>query len=562
MHILYSLHPILFFYSNENEYNDDNSLTIIKLTTMKQIINKSWDKCKTLVKDNTLLFSLLFIYVLFYQFWENLISNHIINKFFCYFEPSPLNDILFIFSFIGCIAIGFYSKERYVSQRTKILCIISILFWAYYRFFCKQFGFSDAPNVLQLKPLFMYDGVKYVDIIPVFALSKFIPVFNIHRSSCKYKSYLVDTPIMSMQEDMLRRRASAIRAINNILQLDASKGGYTFGIDLPMGSGKTSFMNMMKEQINNLQLYDSIIMDFNPWLRVGNYGLVPYFLDELGQKIRPYNIKSYKTLTSFSKTLNALGITETKVISSLLDQLPYQYQQSGITIEEIKELLCKIKKRVFVFIDDLDKLKADEILEMLKLISNFSNSTYMIIIAAFDKSYMLSTLNSVMPNGGVCLIDKVFPRMIPVESFSNHELRELLVNYINSLSLLPEKEEKERLYDYILNDDNKNPLTFISTISEVKRLIKQFSSSCLVFKGGDINYIDLLLFDLIKSKYPEVFIYFKQHLDEFLVLDNSSRYYILYRGTNDKNHIDFIDYLLNNNLSFNLCNYFFNFNYC
>ena len=128
MHILYSLHPILFFYSNENEYNDDNSLTIIKLTTMKQIINKSWDKCKTLVKDNTLLFSLLFIYVLFYQFWENLISNHIINKFFCYFEPSPLNDILFIFSFIGCIAIDFYSKERYVSQRTKILCIISILF--------------------------------------------------------------------------------------------------------------------------------------------------------------------------------------------------------------------------------------------------------------------------------------------------------------------------------------------------------------------------------------------------------------------------------------------------
>jgi len=399
----------------------------------------------------------------------------------------------------------------------------------------------------------MYDGVKYVDIIPVFALSKFIPfVFNIHRSSCKYKSYLVDTPIMSMQEDMLRRRASAIRAINNILQLDASKGGYTFGIDLPMGSGKTSFMNMMKEQINNLQLYDSIIMDFNPWLRVGNYGLVPYFLDELGQKIRPYNIKSYNTLTSFSKTLNALGITETKVISSLLDQLPYQYQQSGITIEEIKELLCKIKKRVFVFIDDLDKLKADEILEMLKLISNFSNSTYMIIIAAFDKSYMLSTLNSVMPNGGVCLIDKVFPRMIPVESFSNHELRELLVNYINSLSLLPEKEEKERLYDYILNDDNKNPLTFISTITEVKRLIKQFSSSCLAFKGGDINYIDLLLFDLIKSKYPEVFIYFKQHLDEFLVLDNSSRYYILYRGTNDKNHIDFIDYLLNNLGSFKI----------
>ena len=520
---------------------------------MKQIISKSWDKCKTLVKDNTLLFSILFIYVLFYQFWENLISNHIINKFFCYFEPSPLNDILFIFACIGCITIGFYSRERYVSQRTKLLCIISILFWVYYRCFCKQFGLSDTPNVLQLKPLFKFDGVKYVDIIPVFALSKFIPfVFNIHRSSCKYKSYLVDTPIMSMQEDMLRRRASAIRAINNILQLDASKGGYTFGIDLPMGSGKTSFMNMMKEQINNLQLYDSIIMDFNPWLRVGNYGLVPYFLDELGQKIRPYNIKSYNTLTSFSKTLNALGITETKVISSLLDQLPYQYQQSGITIEEIEELLCKIKKRVFVFIDDLDKLKADEILEMLKLISNFSNSTYMIIIAAFDKSYMLSTLNSVMPNGGVCLIDKVFPRMIPVESFSNHELRELLVNYINSLSLLPEKEEKERLYDYILNDDNKNPLTFISTITEVKRLIKQFSSSCLAFKGGDINYIDLLLFDLIKSKYPEVFIYFKQHLDEFLVLDNSSRYYILYRGTNDKNHIDFIDYLLNNLGSFKI----------
>ena len=516
--------------------------------TMKQTIIMCWDKCRTLVKDNTLILSLVFIYVLFYQFWEKLIGNHLINKFFCYFEPSPLNDFIFIFACIGCIAIGFYSKERYVSQRTKLIGIISILFWAYYRYFCKNFGSSNAPSVLQLESLTFFDGLKYVDIIPVFALSKFIPHLLIkHRSSYKYENYLIDTPILSMREDLLRRRASAIRAINKILQLDASIGGLTFGIDMPMGSGKTSFMNMMKEQIDQLHLYDSIIiMDFNPWLRVGNYGLVSYFLDELGQKIRPYNIKPYNTLSRFSKTLSSIGITETNVISALLEQLSFQYQQSGITIEEITKILCRIKKRVFVFIDDMDKLKADEILEMLKLISNFSNSSYMIIIAAFDKSYMISTLKPTMPNVGVRLLDEVFPRMIPLEPFSNHELRELLVHYIDSLSLLPEKEEKKMLYDYILNDDNKNPLTFISTISEVKRLVKQFSSSCLVFKGGDINYIDLLLFDLIKSKYPEVFIYFKQHLDEVLVFDNSSEYYMLYHGTDDKNHVDFIDYLRNN----------------
>lgn len=123
--ILYPDSVLLF---KSKKYKNDNSLTIIKLTTMKQIINISWDKCKTLVKDNTLIISLLFIYVLFYQFWENLIGNQIINKFFCYFEPSLLNNILFIFACIGCIALGFYSKEKYVSQRTKQYVLFQFFF--------------------------------------------------------------------------------------------------------------------------------------------------------------------------------------------------------------------------------------------------------------------------------------------------------------------------------------------------------------------------------------------------------------------------------------------------
>lgn len=60
--------------------------------------------------------------------------------------------------------------------------------------------------------------------------------------------------------------------------------------------------------------------------------------------------------------------------------------------EKIRHALLELKQPVFILIDDLDRLNADEIFELLRLIRNTANFPALIFIVAFDKDYVIEQL--------------------------------------------------------------------------------------------------------------------------------------------------------------------------
>lgn len=522
-----------------------------QLKTEPQIVNNQF---LSFIKDNAIIFSLLFIYILFYRFWESWIGNHIIQPFFSHFESNLLNDLIFIFITISCLVLihvktlnANYRRKK-IKQQTLILSIITMGFWAYYRFHQGLCGMDKSPFYLQFIPLSKLNPIKYFDILFVLAsynISSYWTwkAFSGSTSVLKFdatRGLTRNLPISEKDDDFLERNKLANSVVKELLITDASKGAFTYGIDAPWGSGKTSFIILMKNRLKSNPESHHIIMDFNPWSYAADKDLVTAFFEELSKTLRQHDASLAKNLIDYSQLLSAFDTTETKLISSLLELARHDDSSLQDKKQQITEAIKRINQRIFVFIDDIDRLESNEILEMMKLIRNVSDFPYMYIIAAYDKSYVVKCLSTKMKFGATNFVEKIFEHEHILAPCSNESLRRSLVTQLalihNGGFLKPALEE------YILDNNNK-ALNALSNLREIYRLSNNIASADSLLNHENVYSIDLLLFGLFKTKYPVAFSLFEHKWHEVLVEDNHHKYYQLFQEQDEDGHFNFIKYL-------------------
>lgn len=512
-----------------------------------------WNQFICFFRDNALIFTLVLIYILFYRFWESLIRNHIIVPILSHFESTLINDIIFIILTIICFIllsiILFVKVFARFEKRTIVFSIIAIAVWAYYRFHHGLFGMKDSSYYLHLTPLSINQSIKYFDILAIYAIYRFVSyfkwkynyLFSYELSFNKDQGLTRNLPISNQDQDVLERNLSAKSIIDKLLETNTVNSSFTYGIDAPWGSGKTSFINLMK---NHLELYERIIIvDFNPWLYAAEKDLVTAFFDELSKTLKPYDTSLAKNLIDYSKLLSAFDIAEAKMISSLMELTQHDDDSLQEKKQQISDAIKRIKRKIIVFIDDLDRLESNEILEMMKLIRNVSDFPYMYIIAAYDKSYIVKCLNTKMKSGATDYIEKIFEHEHILAPCSNESLRGELVNQLGAhdgASFL-----KPELKIYIMDHNNK-ALNALSNLRDIYRLSNSIASTYSLIKPEPIHEIDLLLFELFKTKYPVAFSLFEHKWHEILQQvkkDDRHSYYLLYKGDDQEGHFDFIQYL-------------------
>ena len=516
-----------------------------------------WNQFLSFIRNNALIFALALIYVLFYHFWESWIGNHIIDPFLCHFESNLQNDIIFIIATIICavlIYVKFMSILRRavikkVNQQTLIVSIIAIVIWAFYRFNHGLCGLTDSAYFMGFTPLSIFNPIKYYDIVFVLAIYELMSYYsgNFHIFVTSSSSFSIELgltrnlPISEKDKDLLERDGFAKSVVEELWGTDTESSSFTCGIDAPWGSGKTSFINLMKNHLKSNQ-NNQIIIDFNPWLYAAEKDLVTAFFDELSKTLKQYDKSLARNLIDYAKLLSAFNTSETKLISSLLELTQNNDSSLQEKKKQISEAIKRIKRRIFVFIDDLDRLEASEILEMMKLIRNVSDFPYMYIIAAYDKSYVTRCLSTKMKSSANNFIEKIFEHEHILAPSSNESLRRALANELhkidNSHFLKPEYE------DYILDHNNK-ALDALSNLREIYRLTNNIASTYSVLKHEDVYGIDLLLLGLFKTKYPVAFSLFEHKWHEILLKaeHENYQYYELFQGEDNDGNFDFIKYL-------------------
>ena len=185
------------------------------------------------------------------------------------------------------------------------------------------------------------------------------------------------------------RKKFAYKIVDRLINTHNEKESFAIAIYGSWGSGKTVFLEEMRCFLQNNK---HVVIEFNPWKCNSLNQIRKDFLEVVSLQLKQYDFSIARFFSRYSNLLSAFDTPNSfKEALSLI--VPNKE-----TISEVKEhiilSLQKIKKPLYVLIDDLDRLDADEILEVLKLIRNTANFPYLKFVVACDRKYVIEQLKS------------------------------------------------------------------------------------------------------------------------------------------------------------------------
>lgn len=381
----------------------------------------------------------------------------------------------------------YYVKPIYVLSSISL----SSVYW-FYRLFTDEYivtesdifhiGFSDV----------IFGGLFLFGIISL--LVDFIeldePTSNESQNEDK-ALLLEDKPITKREQDRLGFGDEVDTLYQRIIERETTSA-LSIGINARWGDGKSSFINLMEEKfLQNKNLF--IVIRFNPRYST-NDKIQSAFFEELYSELSKYDSRFKSSFNDYLRVIDVM--TDNKYLSAFF--------QSSTLFNRVNEksringAIRRLKKRVIVIIEDLDRLTGDEIVEVFKLIDGNAAFDNLIFISAYDKGRINSLLES--KDEWAAFSDKFFTWERPLPLRSSQLLLDFLIpNLTSGLSF--NDEEIEDVKSSIIA--NSSFFTFyLKNLRDVKRYINLVKPSLKrIYK--EVKLRDFLLIELVRYRYPD-----------------------------------------------------------
>lgn len=481
--------------------------------------------------------SLIGLLILFFKQIQNVFEEKIVTPILSKVDSNLIIDLIFViisFFILRKLYLNFKNKT-YISGSQLLVSLSILTFYLYIRF-SKEYTFYGFT---------FYDKIKYFDILFCFflisVLTLILSIF--HKKTVKIENkdnLFIDSPILNVNEDVLDRNYKAKRITEEIFQTQANQA-IGFGITGEWGSGKTSFLNLLKKEINKQNLNKNFVcIDFNPWLNLGVESIIQDFFDTVQTTLRPYSEDVYREIKQYSDSV--LSISKSNIADSVKSLFGFTFKKN-VTSEfiELNKLLKKLNKRIIVFIDDFDRLQSNEIFEILKLIRNTAGFDNFVYVVAYDKSYLNTSLDNLNIPNPENFSEKIFLKeehLIPVTEVQiNSFIKEKLI-----LNVPDKREEIENYFGgntrTIFYNNNIIPLKHLR---DAKRFLNSFINDYKIIKS-EVVFSDYFHLKLLKFKFYDIYILLFLNRKEFLndkgayYGEGGSKYYLKNKYENDNNN--------------------------
>ena len=518
---------------------------------------------------NSLTFKLIFFSaILIFLFHENIIRFidsvfviPIVEEAGKTIKEFPITSLVFtilttLFFLYKIISNRKLTDKEIHNQKTKtkhiiIIVINSIIIIGYpiFRFFDLAWNFTPIHCC-------SLDYLKYLDFIFIITLSYFIVSFskikqfnkeekkrkkNKEKHVSKQTGFKVDSEINNAEDDILGRKDFAKQIVSLVENKEENKNSLAIGICGDWGSGKTSFLNLLKTYFEKGNA--PIIIKLNPWLNDNESAVTKELLNSLANELNKYD-KSVIPL--ISKYISVLTSVNNNPLSSVLKPVEAFYKIPKTAQEQYEALKKKIENincEIIVFIDDLDRLYPPEIYQTIKLIRNsvnFKNITY---IAAYERNYLLKAFEELKIHNHHLFLEKIFQVEFDLPECENFKLRDKLSKKL--LSIIDNEEERYYI-ETELHENYHIPQT-IKTVRDINRFFNFFSTSYNILKG-EVDISDLFYLETIHFKHPNIYKIIYTNKDDFFEKDAEGLLHL--KLNNDKTCIS--EYLEDKNNKFDL----------
>ena len=318
-----------------------------------------------------------------------------------------------------------------------------------------------------------------------------------------------DNPIKNPEDDAIGRVSTAQNFVQHVLALDTTEG-VVVGVLGPWGSGKTSFINLARNEFKKAEIP---ILDFNPWMFSGAAQLVESFFIELAAqlKIRRDLAEIGKDFEAYGEIFSGLGWLPvvgtwserirgvTKIGGKFL-----QRRKGGIggRRSKIKEALSALDKPIVVVLDDIDRLATSEIRDIFKLVRLTANFPNIIYIVAFDRDRVEKALDEQGASGRDYL-EKILQVAFDLPVVPSHMLHQQIISALNNVlnDIEDPGSPDEKVWPDVLMEIIR-PL--VQNMRDVRRYAAAIHSTVISLKG-QIALADLLALEAIRVFLPDVF---------------------------------------------------------
>jgi predicted KAP-like P-loop ATPase len=303
-------------------------------------------------------------------------------------------------------------------------------------------------------------------------------------------------------------------------------------------------LNLMKEELRKEDDKTLLFFDFNPWIYSKRSNLTSEYINTLENKISPMKKEWKETSKAITKYREAwmpvLTLLDKAIAPMIKANLPF-----GETVwETLKNLLslkleatpsknledCKDAinkslegKKVIVFIDDIDRLPADEVMDILRMVKSICNFTNCIYVLAYDEDYVIKAIKKEFDEKGDDYLEKIvsFPYKLPEYSYKT------LVSFLHTyLSQIVEDSH----YQQLVNTEHCKSLLeklvplYLQTPRKIKRLLNAFNTSYMI-AGTNLHWGDLLALEALKHYSEKTYKVIAENQDlYFATIENQMAY--------------------------------------
>ena len=321
-----------------------------------------------------------------------------------------------------------------------------------------------------------------------------------------------DSAITNQNEDFFGYQKMVDSLLADLYDTDVENEAFSVGIAGKWGVGKSSFINLLR---NSIPKKGGLIVDLYPRSSMNLSAISLDFFNSLSCTLKDYHTGSWHIVDKYVKSLRCIEgkgwfnktIDAIEVFAKIDEK------------ERLQNVITEIGRKIFVIIDDLDRLTALEILEVLKIIDRNGSFKNVIFVVAYDKEYVNAVLRKYLGyEGSDMFTDKYFNFEYSLPAHNFYMERQYVANYIRNKITFDDG-------DAVTKDDLMNVwkrigdsvVRYLGLMRDVKRFVNILISRLVSIKDN-VNIEDFIFITLLR--YKDLDLYYKLSTADMLIGGN------------------------------------------
>lgn len=234
--------------------------------------------------------------------------------------------------------------------------------------------------------------------------------------------------------------------------------GFVVAIHGAWGAGKSSFVNFVIHYLKEFPKQDQpLIVQFNPWWFSGQEDLATRFFHflisaitndpdkERKKKLKKVaeRISSYASQITLPVPIVGSMVKEAATVTNKA----LQEKADIFTLkQEVETALAGFDGRILVVIDDIDRLTAEEIRQLFRLVKAVADFPKVIYLLAFDRRVVVNALQAPPIVSGDDYLEKIVQAPFELPNPSEDEMEQLLIDEMETLFEQTPTELRNQMY--------------------------------------------------------------------------------------------------------------------